>query len=67
MSRIALLFFAQLQVYDPSDSQSYPKELPDYTGCLVSDISGITVGVPKEFLEEGLSDTVKGRIYEGLR
>jgi aspartyl-tRNA(Asn)/glutamyl-tRNA(Gln) amidotransferase subunit A len=40
--------------------------LPDYTGCLVSDISGITVGVPKEFLEEGLSDTVKDAFMKAL-
>lgn len=52
--------------HDLSDSQSYPKELPDYAECLVSDISGITVGVPREFLEEGLSETVKDAFMKAL-
>ncbi len=39
--------------YDQRDSQSYPNELPDYTGCLIPDIRNITVGVPKEFWMKG--------------
>jgi aspartyl-tRNA(Asn)/glutamyl-tRNA(Gln) amidotransferase subunit A len=52
--------------HDGSDSQSYPKELPDYTRCLIPDINGITVGVPKEFFEEGLSETVRDAFMKAL-
>ncbi len=52
--------------YDQRDSQSYPNELPDYTGCLIPDIRNITVGVPKEFLDEGLSKTVKDAFMKAL-
>jgi aspartyl-tRNA(Asn)/glutamyl-tRNA(Gln) amidotransferase subunit A len=64
--RDCALILSAIAGYDPGDSQSYPEELPDYTECLVSDISGITVGVPKEFLEEGLSDTVKDAFMKAL-
>ncbi len=51
---------------DPRDSQSYPGELPDYAGCLVPEISGLTIGVPKEFLEEGLSGPVRDAFMKAL-
>ena len=52
--------------HDRKDSQSYPGQLPDYTEHLISDISEITVGVPKEFLNEGLSQAVRDAFMEAL-
>lgn len=40
--------------YDPSDSTSVPKDVPDYTSFLTEGIKGLIIGVPKEY------DTAKG-------
>jgi aspartyl-tRNA(Asn)/glutamyl-tRNA(Gln) amidotransferase subunit A len=35
--------------YDPSDSTSVPKDVPEYTSCLSEGIKGLRVGIPKEY------------------
>ncbi|MFH2047264.1 MAG: Asp-tRNA(Asn)/Glu-tRNA(Gln) amidotransferase subunit GatA [Pseudomonadota bacterium] len=40
--------------YDPSDSTSVPKVVPDYPSFLNEGLNGIKIGIPKEY------DTVKG-------
>ncbi len=53
--------------HDPHDSTSYPEPAPDYTQALVKDVSGMTVGVPKEFFAQGVEDDVAGAVLEGVR
>jgi aspartyl-tRNA(Asn)/glutamyl-tRNA(Gln) amidotransferase subunit A len=54
--------------YDPKDSTSVPKEVPDYTASLVKDgLKGMTVGIPKEYSEMGgldpdVSDAVRNAV-----
>ena len=64
--RDCALILQAMAGHDPKDSQSYPEELPDYGECLVSDIGGITIGVPKEFLDEGLSRDVRDAFTKAL-
>ena len=64
--RDCALVLSAIAGHDPKDSQSYPGELPDYTEYLIPDITGITVGVPKEFLDEGLSQAVRDAFTEAL-
>ncbi|MBU1055434.1 MAG: Asp-tRNA(Asn)/Glu-tRNA(Gln) amidotransferase subunit GatA [Proteobacteria bacterium] len=40
--------------YDPSDSTSVPKDVPDYPSFLNEGLNGIKIGIPKEY------NTVKG-------
>ena len=35
--------------YDPADSTSVPKDVPDYTAALQKGLHGIRVGIPKEY------------------
>ena len=35
--------------YDPSDSTSVPREVPDYTAALQKGLKGLRVGIPKEY------------------
>lgn len=44
---------------DIHDSTTPQKPVPDYTKALTSTIKGMKIGVPKEFVAEGLSDGVK--------
>jgi aspartyl-tRNA(Asn)/glutamyl-tRNA(Gln) amidotransferase subunit A len=54
--------------YDPKDSTSVPKELPDFTSFLDEDLSGLKVGIPKEVaVLEGLDSEVSNAVDEAVR
>lgn len=52
--------------YDPMDSTSIPKTVPDYTEYLGKDIKGIKIGIPKEYFMEGMDPDVKKAIDGAL-
>jgi len=41
--------------FDPKDSTSLEKEVPDYTADLNKPLNGLKIGLPKEFFGEGLN------------
>jgi len=45
--------------YDPKDSTSIPGDVPDYTTFLTDDIKGMKIGLPKEFLGEGIEPRIR--------
>jgi aspartyl-tRNA(Asn)/glutamyl-tRNA(Gln) amidotransferase subunit A len=45
--------------YDNRDSTSAPYPVPDYTQCLTTDLSGFSIGVPKEYFVEGMQAEVE--------
>ncbi|GAB7387727.1 Asp-tRNA(Asn)/Glu-tRNA(Gln) amidotransferase subunit GatA [Bacillaceae bacterium] len=53
--------------HDPYDSTSANVEIPDYLSALTGDVKGLKIGVPKEYIGEGLDAGVKDRIMEALR
>jgi aspartyl-tRNA(Asn)/glutamyl-tRNA(Gln) amidotransferase subunit A len=44
--------------YDSKDSTSVPLPTPDYSACLGGDISGLHLGVPKEYLVKSMQPDV---------
>ena len=50
--------------YDPKDSTSMNIEKKDYTKSLIKDVKGLKIGMPKEFLGEGLNSEVKNAILD---
>jgi len=52
--------------YDALDSTSVNIPVPDYTKSLGSSIKGLKVGIPKEYLVEGLDPEVKDAIFEAI-
>lgn len=52
--------------HDPLDSTSANLQHPDFTKYLVNDIKGLKIGVPKEYLAEGINSQVKNRIKEAI-
>jgi aspartyl-tRNA(Asn)/glutamyl-tRNA(Gln) amidotransferase subunit A len=52
--RDAALVLGVIAGHDPLDSTSAPVAVPDYTAALVPDLKKVRVGVPKEYLGEGL-------------
>ncbi len=44
--------------YDSRDSTSVPYPTPDYTACLTPDLTGLRLGIPKEYFVEGMQEGV---------
>jgi aspartyl-tRNA(Asn)/glutamyl-tRNA(Gln) amidotransferase subunit A len=45
--------------YDSRDSTSVSYPVPDYTQQLIPDIKGLKIGIPREYLGEGVQDQVR--------
>jgi len=54
----AALLLQAMAGFDPRDSTSAEEPVPDYAATLEADISGLRVGLPKEYFEEGLDPGV---------
>jgi aspartyl-tRNA(Asn)/glutamyl-tRNA(Gln) amidotransferase subunit A len=52
--------------YDPMDSTSIPQPVPDYTQYLGKEIKGMKIGIPKEYMIEGIEPDVKQAVAESL-
>lgn len=52
--------------HDPRDSTSMPHPVPDYTGHLVPDVKGLKIGVPREYLVEGMEIEVREALDAAL-
>ena len=48
--------------YDEKDSTSVNMEKKDYTKSLVNDVKGMRIGLPKEYLGEGINEEVRDSI-----
>ena len=42
-------------------------DIPDYLSALTGDVKGLRIGVPKEYLGEGIDPQVKEAVYEALK
>ena len=52
--------------HDEKDSTSINTPKKDYTKSLVKDVKGLKIGVPKEFLGEGINEEVKEKVLEAI-
>jgi len=48
--------------HDRKDSTSVPHPVPDYTRQLIPDVKGLKLGVPKEYLVEGMESEVRAAL-----
>ncbi|MDR6885392.1 Asp-tRNA(Asn)/Glu-tRNA(Gln) amidotransferase subunit GatA [Bacillus sp. 3255] len=53
--------------YDPKDSTSAKVDIPDYLGALTGDVKGLRIGVPKEYMGQGIDPAVKDNVLEALK
>jgi len=63
---VALLLNAMAS-FDPRDSTSAERAVPDYTADLSADLSGLRIGVPREYFDEGLNPATEEAVREALR
>ncbi len=52
--------------YDPKDSTSVDRPVPDYEAALHKDVKGLTIGVPKEYRMPGLSPEIERLWKRGM-
>ena len=52
--------------FDPKDSTSVDKEVPDYTSELSEDLKGLKIGLPKEYFGEGLDSGVADVVHSAI-
>ncbi|MBM7854275.1 aspartyl-tRNA(Asn)/glutamyl-tRNA(Gln) amidotransferase subunit A [Desulfohalotomaculum tongense] len=52
--------------HDPLDSTSVKYQHPDYTQYLQNDVRGLKIGVPKEYMAEGLDPKMRRVIEEAI-
>ena len=56
-----------LSGHDVHDSTSAKREVPDFTSLIGKDIKGMKIGVPKEFMGEGVDPAVRASIEESIK
>jgi aspartyl-tRNA(Asn)/glutamyl-tRNA(Gln) amidotransferase subunit A len=52
--------------HDPADSTSSTMPVPDYASLLTKDVRGLSVGIPEEFVHEGLETDVKSGFQRAI-
>jgi aspartyl-tRNA(Asn)/glutamyl-tRNA(Gln) amidotransferase subunit A len=60
------LALAAVAGHDPADSTSLPDAVPDYTASLNGDVSGLVIGLPREYFAEGADAGVLARVREAV-
>ncbi|MBA2942638.1 Asp-tRNA(Asn)/Glu-tRNA(Gln) amidotransferase subunit GatA [Paenibacillus sp. CGMCC 1.16610] len=53
--------------YDAKDSTSAKVDIPDYLSALTGDVKGLRIGVPKEYMGNGIDPAVKEKVLEALK
>jgi len=53
--------------FDPRDSTSANIPVPDYTAKLNESLAGKTIGLPKEYFEQGLDKNVEARVQDAIK
>ncbi|WP_317912911.1 Asp-tRNA(Asn)/Glu-tRNA(Gln) amidotransferase subunit GatA [Carnobacterium maltaromaticum] len=52
--------------YDANDSMSSGTSVPNFTANLTGDIKGMKIGVPKEYLQEGIDEEIKKSVLAAI-
>lgn len=53
--------------HDPMDSTSARIDIPDYSKALTGEVRGLKIGVPEQYMGEGVDSRVREKIQEALK
>ena len=62
----AALLLGPMSGFDPRDSTSVDSPVPDYTATLADSLDGLTIGLVKEFFDDGLDAECGARIRDAI-
>jgi len=66
-TRDCALLMNAISGYDPQDSTSVPRDVPDYTAALQQGLKGVRAGIPKEYFEKkGLDPDVSAAVKKAI-
>jgi aspartyl-tRNA(Asn)/glutamyl-tRNA(Gln) amidotransferase subunit A len=65
--RDAALIMNAIAGHDPQDSTSLNEPVPDYAAKLGKDLRGVRLGIPKEYMIEGIDSQVKTAINAAVK
>src|SRR5438874_288189 len=65
--RDSVLIMTAMAGHDPQDSTSQNEPVPDYTKNLGRDLKGMRLGLPKEYMIEGIDPEVKSAVDVALK
>ena len=63
--RDAALLLGGMAGYDPKDSTSVDRPVPDYEAALTGDVRGLKIGIPKEYVLDGMPDEIEALWQRG--
>ena len=63
----AAILLQAMAGFDPRDSTSVDTPVPDYVAGLEADLSGLRIGLPKEYFGEGLDPRIAESIHSAVR
>ncbi|MYL25487.1 MULTISPECIES: Asp-tRNA(Asn)/Glu-tRNA(Gln) amidotransferase subunit GatA [Halomonadaceae] len=66
-ARDAALMLNTMAGFDPKDSTSLDREVPDYCASLDNDLSGLRIGLPKEYFSDELSPEMAEQVRNAVR
>ena len=65
--RDAALIMNAIAGHDPRDSTALNQSVPDYTAKLGNDLRGVRLGLPREYMIEGIDPQVKGGMNAAVK
>ena len=60
-------FLEAVSSYDLKDSTSVQRDDCDFMAALVNDVKGLKIGIPKDYMGEGLDPEVRTAVYESAK
>ena len=63
----AALLLNEMAGFDPRDSTSVEQDVPDYAASLNNSLEGLKIGLPKEYLGEGLDPKVAETVETAIK
>lgn len=60
------LMLQSMSGFDPKDSTSAQKDVPDFAGSLSGDIKGLKIGIPKEYRMDGMPPEIETLWQQGI-
>lgn len=64
--RDCAMVYDQIVGYDPMDSTSVNREYASFEAALTGDVKGLKIGVPAEYMGEGISEPVQKAVMDAL-
>lgn len=63
----AALMLTTMAGFDKKDSTSIDKDVPNYSGTLDNDLSGLRIGIPEEYFGEGLNPGTEKAVQDAIK